>query len=549
MKKSLSKIIKNHNLKFINYLYKNVHIISLLVSVLILFALIFSKNSKFIFYLAVFIISFISYIITKLSFSAKEKYKSLTKEYEVILNNTSDVIVLFNVKNNLFIYHKVNKAYEKSINLSKENILGKNIFEIHDKAYANFLENKLKKVLKIKKSFTFDDKIDKKEQIEYWQTKLSPVFDKKEVKQIVAISRNITEKKKSNKKIAELSFKDSLTGVFNRNYFQKEINNYDKTNIIPISIIIGDINGLKLANDAFGHKVGDELLKNAANKLKQSCREQDTIARWGGDEFVILLPFTDYDGVKKVCNRIKREMAELEADPIRASIALGCSTKTKSNESLNDIFRTAENVMYKRKLKESKNARSKIISSIKDSYYKKTCESKKHCDNLKKLSVKLAKEIDLDQNLINDLKLLADMHDIGKVGINENIIKKSSSLNHDEWNKMKRHSEIGYQIANSTPELSSIADAILSHHEHWDGSGYPLGQSGTEIPLLARIIAITDAYDVMTSKRPYKKAISKKSAIAELKKEAGKQFDPNLVKTFINRVLINERKGSKYDTA
>ncbi|MFW6026942.1 MAG: HD domain-containing phosphohydrolase, partial [Candidatus Woesearchaeota archaeon] len=271
-------------------------------------------------------------------------------------------------------------------------------------------------------------------------------------------------------------------------------------------------------------------------------------ARWGGDEFVIHLPFTDYEGVKKVCNRIKREMAELEADPIRASIALGCSTKSKSSESLNDIFRTAENIMYKRKLEESKNARSNIISSLKDNYYKKTCESEKHCNKLKELSVKLAKEIDLDQNLINDLKLLADMHDIGKVGINEKIIKKSSSLNHEEWNTMKRHSEIGYQIANSTPELSSIADAILSHHEHWDGSGYPLGQKGTEIPLLARIIAITDAYDVMTSNRPYKKAKSKQNAIAELKKEAGKQFDPNLIKVFINKVLKDERKGIKYDT-
>ena len=146
--------------------------------------------------------------------------------------------------------------------------------------------------------------------------------------------------------------------------------------------------------------------------------------------------------------------------------------------------------------------------------------------------------MDLTDAQLNELELLSTLHDIGKIGINDNILNKPGKLTEDEWVDMKKHPEIGYRIAMTTPELVPIADYILSHHEHWDGSGYPQGSKREEIPLLSRIIAVADAYDAMTSDRPYRRAMTKNAAIEEIKKNAGTQFDPYIAELFLN--ILNE---------
>ena len=495
------------------------------------------------------ILNTMSYIISSLNYAAEKKFKNLAKKYETILNNTTDSVVLIEIDHSKFRYNKVNDAYQKYIGLTKEEIVGKTPEELHENEYATFLEEKFDKCLRKKEVIVFDEVLKHGKEKKYWHTKLSPVIIDDKVKQIVGISRDISEERKANKKIKELTFKDNLTGLYNRTYFQKKLKTFSIPTVEPLSIIIGDVNGLKLTNDAFGHEKGDQLLKRVANKIKSSCRKKDIIARWGGDEFVIFLPSTNFSGAQKVCKRIKDKVSSLEADPVKPSIALGCAVKNNNKQNLDNLFRKAEDRMYKNKLAESKNAHGTIIKSLKQTFHNNTCETKEHCERLKKLSVKLGKEIHLEEHLINDLKLLAEMHDIGKVAVSKKIINKKGKLTDNEWNNIKRHSEIGYQIASSSPELSSIADEILNHHERWDGKGYPLGKKGEEIPVLARIISIVDAYDVMISKRPYKKALNRKKAITELKREAGTQFDPKLVKIFIEKVLGHTWKGDKYDTA
>ncbi|MGM0438007.1 MAG: diguanylate cyclase [Bacillota bacterium] len=501
-----------------------------------------------IYFINYLVLNILSYIINFLNNSVRYKYKDLAKKYNTILNNTTDSVVLIDIKDGKYKYNKVNKAYKKHAELPQKQIISKTPKDLYGKEYGDFIKKKFQECIEKKEAIDFDEKIEKDNKIEYWHTKLSPVISKGEVKQLVGISRNITEKKKATKKIKKLTYKDSLTGLYNKNYFQKEMERFNEMIIDSISIIIGDVNGLKLANDAFGHNAGDKLLKKMAEKIENSCRAQDIITRWGGDEFVILLPHTAYKGAKKVTERIKNEIDSLNANPIEPSIALGFASRQNSNEDLNEVFKRAENIMYKNKLSESQNMHTSIIDSLKNTFHKNTCESKEHCNRLKNLAVSLGEEIGLAANLIEKLKLLAEMHDIGKVAISKDIIHKKDKLTQKEWNEIKRHSEIGYQIANTTPKLSSIADGILHHHERWDGKGYPLGKKGKEIPITARIINIVDAYDIMLSKRPYKNAFSQKRAIDNLKREAGKQFDPKLVDIFINKVINYSQRNDNYDS-
>lgn len=138
---------------------------------------------------------------------------------------------------------------------------------------------------------------------------------------------------------------------------------------------------------------------------------------------------------------------------------------------------------------------------------------------------------------MNDLEVFSILHDIGKIAIDDRVLNKPDKLNEGEWKEMTRHPEIGYRIAQAAPEIRHIADFILTHHERWDGTGYPQKLKGSEIPLLSRILSVIDAYDAMTQNRPYRKALSLEEAKKELQLNAGSQFDARIVEIFLEQVL------------
>lgn len=346
---------------------------------------------------------------------------------------------------------------------------------------------------------------------------------------------DITERREREQDLIYLSYHDVLTGLYNRAFFTQERRRLDTKRQLPISVITGDINGLKLTNDMFGHAMGDKLLVCVANILKNCCRSEDIVERVGGDEFSVLLPQTDSATAQIISERILNACRNYQGDKqemVFPSIAIGHATKTEPGQSMEGVLMDAEELMYKRKLAERKTYHNEVIASIKRTMFEKSQQTEEQAERMVELSKKLGQAAGLIAEQLEELELLASLHDIGKISIDSRILIKPGKLNDEEWAEMKKHPEIGYRIAQASPELAPIAEYILTHHENWDGRGYPQGISGEAIPLLSRIIAIVSAYEAMTSKRPYRAAMSHREAMAELRRCAGTQFDPVLTELF-----------------
>jgi len=349
----------------------------------------------------------------------------------------------------------------------------------------------------------------------------------------ILVIRDETIEEERKKEIRYISQHDYLTKLYNRSYFEENLKRLDTNRQLPLTIIMGDINGLKLVNDAFSHVEGDKLLIEIASILKKAVRQEDILARWGGDEFTILLPQTSNKDSIKVYNRVKDLCKKSMYTTIEPSISLGFATKISSDENINDILDLAETKMYHEKLLEGKKMRNSVIKELENRLFKQSEESRPHSENLEIYAGILGKELKIKDEGLQILKLASRLHDIGLVGIDSEILRNPNPLSEVEWDKIKTHPEIGSRIVQSISELQHISKEILYHHEWYDGTGYPQGLSGDEIPFFSRIISVIDAYDVMTSGRVYKEKISKKDAIDEIKRCSGTQFDPKIVKSFI----------------
>jgi len=345
-------------------------------------------------------------------------------------------------------------------------------------------------------------------------------------------TRDVTERKNAEKMIRYLSFHDSLTGLYNRAYLENEMKRLDTERQLPITLVMADLNNLKLVNDTFGHELGDEMLKHTAEILRNSCRSEDIIARWGGDEFVIFLPQTKEEDANNICKRINEKCKETYVKDIPLSLALGTAIKTTTSMDLFELLKDAEEKMYKQKLAAIKQIKSAVQNTMLKNLEAKSFETEAHYSGMQDVAQKISKKVGISESEINRLKTLIQLHDLGKINISEEILTKPGPLNDQEWELIKKHPEMGWRIARATDEFAYVAEDILRHHERWDGKGYPYGLKGKEIPLLARVTAIADAYEVMSNGRPYKRPLNQEEIAAEFKRCAGTQFDPELVEVF-----------------
>ncbi len=349
----------------------------------------------------------------------------------------------------------------------------------------------------------------------------------------VLVIRNITEQKKKQKKINYLVYHDALTGVYNRRYFEQMLRKIDNEENLPISIINCDVNGLKLTNDAFGHSAGDELLIRMAAVLVKASRSGDIVVRSGGDEFMILMPKAGDSVAQDVCREIKELADKTSLNAIDCSISVGCDTKKHIDQSLKSIIIRAEAFMYRNKSFESPYMRGSSINNILSTLHEKSKRECLHCSHVSEIGSTIAMAMGLSEREIKEIGLIGRMHDIGKIAVNETLFSKPVKLTEEEWIDMKRHPEVGYRILSASTEMAYIAKSVLAHHERFDGNGYPNGLKGSSIPLMARILAVADAYEAMTNERPYRATRSKDEALAEIVSLRGAQFDPDVVDVFL----------------
>ncbi|VBB05049.1 pac motif [Lucifera butyrica] len=358
---------------------------------------------------------------------------------------------------------------------------------------------------------------------------------------VLSIIRDITDRKQMENQLKYLSWHDSLTGLYNRAFFEEELQRLTADPCQPLGIIVCDMDGLKLANDTLGHATGDELLLQAAKIIKNSLRNDDVLARIGGDEFAIILPHAPVPVVESICRRIRNAITNynVKNHGHHLSISIGFAVSSHCLKDLKILFKEADNKMYREKLLRKQTSRNTTVETVMKLLEARDFITEGHANRLQEFVANLGLSLELPRQKIADLCLLAKFHDIGKVGIPDRILFKPAPLTPEEKIEMQRHAEIGHRIACAAADLSHIAGWILKHHEWWNGKGYPLGLKEKDIPLECRILSIADAYDAMTNERPYRKALSREDAIAELIRGAGRQFDPDLVFKFINNVLNN----------
>lgn len=350
---------------------------------------------------------------------------------------------------------------------------------------------------------------------------------------VVLVLKDCTERRRNQIDIEYFSFHDHLTGLYNRRYYDKMVEKYKDASYNPLALMMIDIDGLKLTNDAFGHKAGDVMLRKVGDVLNQLSRNGDIVARVGGDEFIFLSPKTDLLKADAIAMNIRTALAIESEDYGLLSVSIGLGHRMDGSDDLDAIYKCAEDEMYRRKLYESKSMRSKTIEIIKNTLFEKIPSEMVHSKRVGAICEAMARKMDLDADSVKSIKISGLMHDIGKIGISETILNKTASLDHEERSEIERHPEIGYRILLSVPQFSEIAECILAHHERWDGKGYPRGLQGEDIPLHARIIALADSFEAMRSDRPYRKAMSLEKAVKEIGDCAGSQFDPALAQLFI----------------
>ncbi len=378
--------------------------------------------------------------------------------------------------------------------------------------------------------------------IRYGEISISLIKDKEGlVTGFKGIGRDITDRIEYEKNLEYLSLHDQLTGIYNRAYFEAELERFDNSREYPITIISADLDGLKLVNDTMGHETGDKLLQNCAAVLKRSLRKSDILARVGGDEFSAILPNTDKVKGEKIIRRIRKNTNAYNKgnEDLPMGISVGVATAEDSKTSLKELFKRADDMMYRDKLYRGNSSRSKIVQSLLAALAKRDYLTEGHARRLEEYCLAVGERINLSSHQLADLALLAQVHDLGKVGIPDRILFKQAPLTDEEWEVMRGHPEKGFRIASSSPDLIGVAELILKHHERWDGRGYPLGLKAEDIPVECRILAIADAYDIMTNKRPYAKMKTARKAKGELRKHAGSQFDPKLVMVFLNYLEEN----------
>ncbi len=457
---------------------------------------------------------------------------------EIVENLTTGVLYVNTLGDCIY----VNERFMQLVGYSKDELVGKLICEIFEAGHGgepDFSKSTLYKTV-IEKGF----KLKQKEKLLYRKsdTPIEVLLSAEPIKDNGVIQGAIVTvvMKNSSSAVTEslirMSYHDSLTGVFNRRYYEDELKNIDIEENLPISLISADINGLKLINDAFGHQAGDELILNTVKIFTKHSRNKDVIARIGGDEFVIIMTKTSNQEANDRVEKMILNSREYHIKSIELSISFGVATKLKPTEDIREIFTKAEDEMYRVKLMEVPPMRSQAIESILNSLFDVDKRLVEHTFRVSRIAVLIARKLGYKEELVKQLKTLATYHDIGQITLPKELILKGTQYTEDEIEVIRKHSETGFRILNSSNVLRALSYYVLSHHERWDGTGVPQGLKGTDIPIQSRILYMCEILDeYLSDGRMYGK-LEKNELVKTLQNDANKKFDEEIVRVVVDNI-------------
>ncbi len=462
---------------------------------------------------------------------------SKEKELDTFFNSSLDLLCIANSKGEFI---RLNPEWERVLGYRIEDLIGKRFMTfVHPDDISLTLSNIERITDNVENDSFVNRYICKDKTIRWIEWRIRNIKGK-----LYVSGRDITRQKEFEllererlKEIEYISYHDHLTGLYNRRFFEAELERLDVERNLPISIIMADLNGLKLLNDSMGHTVGDKLLVEASKIFSKACRSDDIIARIGGDEFAFLLPLTNEVEAQDIINRMEILCANKKVEDIEVSVSFGLDTKIDKSQLIHTILKNAEDRMYTNKLYSEPSVRSRTIDNIVNAINNKSKIEERHSKGVSELCYLMALAMDLDDQSIKEYRTFGLLHDIGKIAIRDEILNKPSSLTELEYGEVQRHSEIGYRILSTAEGMAKIAEYVLYHHERWDGKGYPKGIGGDKIPLASRVCAIVESFESITNDRPFAKARSIDFAIKEIRNNSGTQYDPDLVDLFISQVI------------
>lgn len=371
-------------------------------------------------------------------------------------------------------------------------------------------------------------------------------YDESDVDEMIMLLSGVwstIQRRESTEKLSYERNKDALTDLYNRRYFEEALRRLDTPENRPITILMGDVDNLKLTNDIFGHASGDILLKKIAGALQRDSREQDIIARWGGDEFVMLLPQTNSEQAQEIAERISQRLLTEKVRAIRCSISLGYATKFDATENILQVLSSAEAKMYAQKSMGKDSLLNQGLNMIITALFEKSAREKHHALRVRRLCLQFGEELALPESDLDRLMKAGYLHDIGKVIADSELLVVEGDPCDPQSADIRMHPAVGYRILSSFDATLELAEAVLSHHEAWDGSGYPRGLQGERIPLLARILAVIEAYDYFLNaidypvnnndNSSYTSPARHQEALDEIRKGSGTSFDPRIADAFL----------------
>lgn len=348
--------------------------------------------------------------------------------------------------------------------------------------------------------------------------------------------QDVTERRRARDELTHQAMHDSLTGLPNRRSLLADIERVlpEASKSDPVLLLLFDLDGFKAYNDAFGHPAGDALLQRLGSRLGRSVGEGGRAYRMGGDEFCVL---AEHGGDLSLVDDALEALAE-DGESFHITASHGSVLIPIDAEDPAEALGVADRRMYARKQTGRASAGRQSADVLLQTLVERSAELGTHLDEVTALCEQVAERLGLPEEEAGPLLQAASLHDVGKASIPDAILHKTTPLDEEEWEFMQRHTLIGERIMMAAPALARAAKLVRSSHERWDGGGYPDGLAGNDIPLGARVIAVCDSFDAMTSDRPYRKAIPEELALAELRRCAGTQFDPEVVEAFVAAVEL-----------